>query len=153
MSEPAPTRPRSPGAKRIALVILASIACGCTMFGEIYDEQRLDDWARDNELLAESGRIGWADYYSQYLQKASATPMADQGLVVERLGILLAASRLFEEGRLDRNGFDAVRAVMRAYQTTDEAAANMMAREVLVRALQNPKTAATSRSSTDQSAR
>ena len=123
------------------------------MFGEIHDEQQLDDWAKDNELLAESGRIGWSDYYSQYLQKASATPMTNQGLVVERLGILLTASRLFEQGRLDRNGFDTVRAIIRTYQTIDDPAANMIAREVLVRALQDPQTAATNASSMDRRAR
>lgn len=119
------------------------------MFGEIHDEQQLDDWARDNELLAESGRIGWSDYYSQYLQKASATPMTDQGLVVERLGILLTASRLFEQGRLDREGFDTVRAIIRTYQTIDDPAANMIARGALVRALQRRQAAGTDAPSAD----
>lgn len=112
------------------------------MFAEIHDEQRLDNWAKDNELLAESGRIGWSDYYSQYLQKASATPMTDRGLVVERLGILLTASRLLEQGRLDRNDFDAVRGIIRTYQTIDDAAANMIARQALARALQHRQAAA-----------
>jgi hypothetical protein len=138
---------------RVAAVVLASILFGCTMFGEVHDEQQLDDWAKDNELLAESGRIGWSDYYSQYLQKASATPMTDQGLVLERLGILLTASRLFEQGRLDRSGFDTVRAIVRAYQTIDDPAANMIAREVLVRALQDPQAAATNASSVGRRAR
>ena len=138
---------------RVAAVVLAGVLFGCTMFAEIHDEQQLDNWARDNELLAESGRIGWSDYYSQYLQKASATPMTNQGLVVERLGIMLTASRLFEEGRLDRNGFDAVRAIIRTYQTIDDPAANMIAREVLARALQRRTAAATDSPSTDERGR
>jgi hypothetical protein len=138
---------------QVAAVALASILSGCTMFAEIHDEQKLDDWAKDNELLAESGRIGWSDYYSQYLQKASATPMAEQGSVVERLGILLTASRLFEQGRLDRDGFDTVRAIIRTYRTIDDPAANTSAREALKRALQDREAAAGDSSSGDQRAR
>jgi hypothetical protein len=135
---------------QVAAVALASILSGCTMFSEIHDEQKLDDWAKDNELLAESGRIGWSDYYSQYLQKASATPMAEQGPVIERLGILLTASRLFEQGRLDRNGFDTVRAIIRTYQTIDDPAANTIAREALKRALQDRQAAAANAPSVDR---
>jgi hypothetical protein len=135
---------------QVAAVALASILSGCTMFAEIHDEQKLDDWAKDNELLAESGRIGWSDYYSQYLQKASATPMAEQGPVIERLGILLTASRLFEQGRLDRNGFDTVRAIIRTYQTIDDPAANTIAREALKRALQDRQAAAANAPSVDR---
>jgi hypothetical protein len=135
---------------QVAAVALASILSGCTMFAEIHDEQKLDDWAKDNELLAESGRIGWSDYYSQYLQKASATPMAEQGPVIERLGILLTASRLFEQGRLDRNGFDTVRAIIRTYQTIDDPAANTIAREALKRALRDRQAAATNAPSVDR---
>ena len=135
---------------QVTAVALASILSGCTMFAEIHDEQKLDDWAKDNELLAESGRIGWSDYYSQYLQKASATPMAEQGPVIERLGILLTASRLFEQGRLDRNGFDTVRAIIRTYQTIDDPAANTRAREALKGALRDRQAAATNAPSVDR---
>jgi hypothetical protein len=59
-----------------------------------------------------------------------------QGPVIEGAGIMLTAALFFEQGRLDRAGFDSVRGVMRKYQTIDDAAANLLAREALVRALE-----------------
>jgi hypothetical protein len=108
------------------------------MFKEIHDEQEIDNWAKDGESLAEAGRINWSDYYSQYLQKIAATPVTNRALVVERLGIMITASQFYEQGRLDRDGFDSVRRIIRTYQTIDDAAANLLAREALVRVLGRP---------------
>lgn len=136
MLDPARVKLRLFAALRAAVVAVAIGVGGCAMFKEIHDEQQLDNWAKDNEVLAEAGRIAWSEYYSQYLQKAAATPMNNQGLVLERLGILVTASQLFEQGRLARDDFDAVRRIIRTYRTIDDAAANTMARAALVRALE-----------------
>jgi hypothetical protein len=69
-----------------------------------------------------------------------------QSPVIEGAGIMLTAALFFEQGRLDREAFDSVRSTMRKYQAVDEAAANLHAREALVRALRQ-KGKAASRSS------
>jgi hypothetical protein len=70
-----------------------------------------------------------------------------QGPVVERLGIMITAALFYEQGRLDKAGFDSVRDIMRTYQTIDDAAANLLARDALVRALEHRDKAASPRSS------
>ncbi len=121
---------------RTAVTALAIVLCGCSMFKEIHDVQEIDNWAKDHEPLAESGRIKWSQFYAQYLEKVAATPASDQVWVVERLGILVTASRFYEEGRLDKPAFDSIRGIARTYQKLDDPAANMLAREALVRALE-----------------
>jgi len=106
------------------------------MFDEIYRIQEVDNWARNNEPLAESGKMKWSEFYVRYLEKASATPVISQGPVVERLGILIAASLFYEQGRLGKAEFDSVQRIVRTYETIDDAAANMLARDALVRALE-----------------
>ena len=139
MSDVSRMKPHPLAMTRAASLALALLFAACTMVKEIHDEQQLDNWAKDNEPLAESGKIAWSDYYSQYLQKASATSMNNQGLIVERLGILATASKLYERGRLNREDFDAVRGIIRRYQTIDDAAANAAARAALVKGLERAR--------------
>ena len=106
------------------------------MFEEIHRIQEVDNWARNNEPLAESGKMKWSEFYSRYLERVSAAPVISQGPVVERLGIMITASLFYERGRLDKAAFDSVQRIARAYQTIDDPAANMLAREALVRALE-----------------
>ena len=121
---------------RIAAAALAILLCSCSLFKEIHDVQRIDDWAKDNEPLAESGQIKWSQFYAQYLEKVAATPASDQVWVVERLGIMVTAARFYEEGRLDKAAFDSIRRTVLTYQKIDDPAANMLAREALVRAME-----------------
>jgi hypothetical protein len=131
-------------AAAIAFLILLS---GCAMFGEIHAIQGVDNWARSNEPLAESGKLKWSEFYSQYLERVSVTPVISQGPVVERLGIMITAALFYEHGRLDKAAFDSVRRIVRTYQTIDDAAANTLARDALVRALEqaDPSSGATPR--------
>jgi hypothetical protein len=55
--------------------------------------------------------------------------------VVERLGIMITASLFYERGRIDKAGFDSVQGIVHKYQTLDDPAANLLARNALVRAL------------------
>lgn len=117
-------------------VILALALPACGLFQETYDIQEVDNWVRSNEPLAESGQMRWSVYYARYYEKVAAAPVISQGPVIEGAGIMLTAALFFEQGRLDRAGFDSVRGIMRKYQTIDDAAANLLAREALVRALE-----------------
>jgi hypothetical protein len=113
---------------------------GCAIFTETYGIQEVDNWAARNEPLAESGKIKWSEFYSQYLEKVSAAPVISNSPVVERLGIMVTASLFYERGRIDKAGFDSVQGIVRKYQTIDDPAANFLARAALVRALdENPK--------------
>jgi len=114
---------------------LALWLCGCAIFTETYGIQEVDNWVTKNEPLAESGKMKWSEYYSQYLEKVSATPVIGQGPVVERLGIMVTASVFYERGRIDKAGFESVQGIVRKYQTIDDPAANLLARNALVRAL------------------
>ena len=49
---------------------------------------------------------------------------------------MITASLFYEQGRLDRTGFESVQRIVRTYQTIDDPAANMLARSALVRALE-----------------
>ena len=129
---------------RTAAAVLALLAvCGCSLFQEIHDIQEIENWAKDNEPLAESGQMKWSQFYAQYLEKAAATPASDQNWVTERLGIMVTASRLYEEGRLGRADFDSLRGIVRTYRKIDDPAANMLAREALASALKRREKAAT----------
>jgi hypothetical protein len=121
----------------IAAAILALALSGCAIFAETYGIQEVDNWVRSNEPLAESGRMKWSEYYARYFEKVAAAPVISQGPVIEGAGIMLTAALFYEQGRMDRAGFDSVRGVMRKYQTVDVAAANLLAREALVRALEH----------------
>lgn len=121
--------------RRIAAVILALALSACGIFQETYGIQEVDNWVRSNEPLAESGQIKWSVYYARYYEKVAAAPVISQSPVIEGAGIMLTAALFYEQGRLDRAGFDSVRGIMRKYQTIDDAAANLLAREALVRAL------------------
>lgn len=125
--------------RRSALVQAAALAlslCGCAIFTETYGIQEVDNWAARNEPLAESGKIKWSEFYSQYLEKVSATPVISQSPVVERLGIMVTASLFYERGRIDKAGFDSVQSIVRKYQTLDDYAANQLARNALVKAIE-----------------
>src|SRR5882762_3784439 len=129
---------RFPGMdSRTAAAVLALSLCGCAIFSETYGIQEVDNWARRNEPFAESGKMKWSDFYARYLEKVSATPVISQSPVVERLGIMITASLFFEQGRLDRAGFDSVQRIVRTYQTIDDPTANTLARNALVRALEH----------------
>ena len=130
------TRFQSMLERRAAIAIFALSLGGCAIFSETYGIQEVDNWARRNEPLAESGKMKWSEFYAQYLERVSATPVISQGPVVERLGIMIAASLFYEQGRLDKAAFDSVQRIVRTYQTIDDAAANMLARDALVRALE-----------------
>ena len=112
------------------------LLCGCAIFSETYGIQEVDNWAARNEPLAETGKLKWSEFYSQYLEKVSATPVISQGPVVERLGIMVTASLFYERGRIDKAAFDSVQGIMRKYQTIDDPAANLLARNALVKALE-----------------
>ena len=120
----------------VQAAVFAVSLCGCAIFSETYGIQEVDNWAAKNEPLAESGKMKWSEFYSQYLEKVSATPVISQGPVVERLGIMITASLFYERGRLDKNGFDSVQSIVRKYQTLDDPAANLLARNALVKALE-----------------
>lgn len=119
----------------IPVLALALLLCGCAIFTETYGIQEVDNWVARNEPLAESGKMKWSEFYSRYLEKVSATPVISNSPVVERLGIMVTASLFYERGRIDKAGFDTVREVVRTYQTLDDPAANLHARNALVRAL------------------
>ena len=134
--------------KCIAAAILALSLSGCAIFEETYGIQEVDNWVRSNEPLAESGRMKWSEFYARYLEKVAAAPVISQGPVVERVGIMITAAVFYEQGRLDKAGFDSVRRIMRTYETIDDAAANLLARDALVRALEQRDKAAAPRSGT-----
>jgi hypothetical protein len=56
--------------------------------------------------------------------------------VVERLGIMVTASLFYERGRIDKAAFDSVQGIVRKYQTIDDPAANLLARNALVKAIE-----------------
>ena len=122
-----------------ALVAVAAsmlLACGCAIFTETYGIQDVDNWAAKNEPLAEAGKMKWSEFYSQYLEKVSATPVINNSPVVERLGIMVTAATFYERGRIDKTSFDQVRDIVRKYQTIDDPAANLLARNALVKAIE-----------------
>ncbi|HTQ73375.1 MAG TPA: hypothetical protein VMI74_03740 [Burkholderiales bacterium] len=114
---------------------LATLLAGCAIFTETYGIQDVDNWAAKNEPLAESGKMKWSEFYAQYLERVANTPVISQGPVVERLGIMVTASLFYERGRVDKAGFDSVRGIVQKYQTIDDPAANLLARNALVKAL------------------
>lgn len=119
-----------------SLVLAASIPLSaCAIFTETYGIQEVDNWAEANEPLAEAGKMKWSDFYSRYLEKVSATPVIKSGPVAERLGIMVTASLFYERGRIDKAAFDSVQGIARRYQTIDDAAANLLARNALVQAV------------------
>jgi len=119
-----------------AAAALAVSLCGCAIFTETYGIQEVDNWAAKNEPLAESGKMKWSEFYSQYLEKVSAAPVISNSPVVERLGLMVTASLFYERGRLDKAGFDSVRSIVHKYQTIDDPAANLLARNALVKSLE-----------------
>jgi hypothetical protein len=120
----------------LGTIAAALMLCGCAIFTETYDIQEVDNWAAKNEPLAEAGKMKWSEFYSQYLEKVSNTPVISQSPVVERLGIMVTASIFYERGRIDKTAFDSVQGIVRKYQTIDDPAANFLARAVLVKALE-----------------
>ena len=123
-----------------AAVALSFLLFGCAIFTETYGIQEVDDWAAINEPLARSGKMKWSEFYTRYLEKVSATPVIGQGPVVETLGILVAAALFHERGRLSEAEFEAIQRIVRTYQSIDDAAANVLARAALVRALERGRT-------------
>lgn len=119
-----------------AVAALALWLCGCAIFTETYGIQEVDNWAARNEPMAESGKMKWSEFYSQYLEMVSATPVISHSPVVERLGIMVTASVFYERGRIDKTAFDSVQSIVRKYQTIDDPAANLLARNALVKALE-----------------
>jgi len=125
---------------KFALAVALSLQlAGCAIFTETYGIQEVDNWATENEPLARAGKIKWSQFYVQYLDKVSATPVISQGPIVETLGIMVTASLFYEQGRLSKADFESVQHVVRTYQTIDDAAANVLAREALVRALERDR--------------
>lgn len=120
---------------RIVAAALGLSLCGCAIFTETYGIQEVDNWAARNEPLAESGKMKWSEFYSEYLEKVSATPVINNSPVVERLGIMITASLFYERGRIDKSSFDSVQGIVRKYETIDDPAANLLARNALVKAL------------------
>ena len=121
---------------RIVALFIAIALCGCAIFTETYGIQEVDNWAAKNEPLAESGKMKWSEFYSQYLEKVSTTPAISRSPVVERLGIMVTASLFYERGRIDKTAFGSVQSIVRKYQTIDDPAANLLARNALVKALE-----------------
>src|SRR5262249_47588683 len=110
--------------------------CGCAIFTETHGIQEVDNWAAANEPLAESGKMKWSEFYSQYLERVSATPVIKNSPMAERLGIMVTASLFYERGRIDKPAFDSVQDIVRKYQVKDDAAANLLARNALVKAVE-----------------
>src|SRR6267143_403322 len=81
------TRRQSMLERRTSIAIFALSLAGCAIFTEPYGIQEVDNWARRNEPLAESGKMKWSDFYKQYLERVAAAPVISQSPVVERLGI------------------------------------------------------------------
>src|SRR5258706_1134600 len=131
------TRLQSMLERRTAIAIFALSLAGCAIFTETYGIQEVDNWARRNEPLAESGKMKWSDFYAQYLEKVSGAPVISQSPVVERLGIMITAALFYEQGRIDRARFDSVQSIVRKYQTLDDPAANMLAPDALIRAVRS----------------
>jgi hypothetical protein len=129
------TLPRTVLLRAAAAALLLS-SCACANFTETYGIQDVDNWAAQNEPLAESGKMKWSEFYSQYLEKVSNTPVINNSPVVERLGIMVTASVFYERGRIDKASFDSVRGIVKKYQTLDDPAANLLARNALVKALE-----------------
>ena len=121
---------------RLCAAALILALCGCAIFTETYGIQEVDNWAAKNEPLAEAGKMKWSEFYSQYLEKVSATPVINNSPVVERLGIMVTASLFYERGRIDKASFDSVQGIVRKYQTIDDPAANLLARNALVKAIE-----------------
>jgi len=121
---------------RLAAAALLVPLSGCAIFTETHGIQEVDNWAAANEPLAESGKMKWSEFYSQYLEKVSETPVIKNSPVVERLGIMVTASLFYERGRIDKAAFDSVQGIVRKYQTTDDSAANLLARNALVKAIE-----------------
>jgi hypothetical protein len=121
---------------RVCAAALLLALCGCAIFTETHGIQEVDNWAARNEPLAEAGKIKWSEFYSQYLEKVSATPVINNSPVVERLGIMVTASLFYERGRIDKAAFDSVQGIVRKYQTLDDPAANLLARNALVKAIE-----------------
>lgn len=121
----------------IAAATFALSLSGCAIFEETHGIQEVDNWVRSNEPLAESGQMKWSVFYARYFEKVADAPVIGQGPVIEGVGIMVTAAQFYEQGRLDRSGFDSVRGIMRKYHTIDDAAANLLAREALVRALEH----------------
>ena len=121
---------------RAFALALALSFCGCAIFTETHGIQEVDNWAAQNEPLAESGKMKWSEFYSQYLEKVSATPVISGSPVVERLGIMVTASLFYERGRIDKSAFESVQGIVRKYQTIDDPAANLLARNALVKAIE-----------------
>lgn len=117
-------------------VSLSFQVVGCAIFTETYGIQEVDNWAAENEPLALSGKMKWSEFYVRYLERVSATPVIGQSPVVETLGILVTASLFYERGRLSKADFEAVQRIVRTYQSIDDAAANVLARAELVKALE-----------------
>src|SRR5262245_19170282 len=122
--------------RNVAACAAALALCGCAIFTETYGIQDVDNWAAKNEPLAEAGKMKWSEFYSQYLEKVSATPVINNSPVVERLGIMITASIFYERGRIDKAGFDSVQGIVRKYQTIDDPAANFLARSAFVKAIE-----------------
>lgn len=125
----------------IQAAAIALWLCGCAIFTETHGIQEVDNWVAQNEPLAESGKIKWSEFYSQYLEKVSAAPVISQGPVVERVGIMVTASLFYERGGIDKAGFDSVQSIVRKYQTIDDYAANQLARNALVKAIERSEKA------------
>jgi hypothetical protein len=121
---------------RPLVLAFALLLWGCAIFTETHGIQEVDNWAARNEPLAESGKIKWSEFYSQYLEKVSATPVINNSPMVERLGIMVTASLFYERGRIDKDAFDSVQGIVRKYQTIDDPAANLLARNALVKAVE-----------------
>ncbi|HZF20523.1 MAG TPA: hypothetical protein VE008_12560 [Burkholderiales bacterium] len=129
-------RRTSPTLACVSSVALLMLLCGCAIFTETYGIQDVDNWAAKNEPLAEAGKMKWSEFYSLYLEKVSATPVINNSPVVERLGIMVTASLFYERGRIDKAAFDSVQGIVRKYQTIDDPAANLLARNALVKAIE-----------------
>jgi hypothetical protein len=122
--------------KLLRAALPALLLCGCAIFTETHGIQEVDNWAAANEPLAASGKMKWSEFYSQYLERVSATPVIKDSPVVERLGIMVTASLFYERGRIDKAAFDSVQDIVRKYQVKDDAAANLLARDALVKAVE-----------------
>jgi hypothetical protein len=119
-----------------AAAALALLLGGCAIFTETYGIQDVDNWAAKNEPLAEAGKMKWSEFYSQYLEKVSATPVINNSPIVERLGIMVTASVFYERGRIGKSDFESIQGIVRKYQTIDDLAANLLARNALVKAIE-----------------
>lgn len=89
--------------------------------------KEIQTWSAQQKLLAESGQIKWSDYYKEMFKKFSDAPnFGGKGEAMELSNQLITASLAYEDGKLSKEEFDAIRrgALAAAQKYYDEEASS-----------------------------